>query len=145
MSGSRGGELGLRRRADARCGVGSRVGSESHRESPGDAALLHRKKEIKDVGCGLCQAKKMVGRHLGLTGPKEEKRLAREGKGPGRDSSRLQPPDQDLSPFSLSKTDAIFMGGLQGGSKGSAAVGGARAPPAPPLAPSLSVIQYITQ
>jgi len=75
-SGSRGGELGLRRRADARCGVGSRVGSESHRESPGDAALLHRKKEIKDVGCGLCQAKKMVGRHLGLTGPKEEKRLA---------------------------------------------------------------------
>jgi hypothetical protein len=34
------------------------------------------------------------------------------------------------------------MGGLQGGSKGSAAVGGARAPPAPPLAPSLNQISW---
>ena len=54
-------------------------------------------------------SKKMVGRHPGLTGPKEE-RPASEGKSPGRDYSRLQPPDQDLSPSSLSKTDATFMG-----------------------------------
>jgi len=60
-------------------------------------------------GLWAVSSEKLVGCHLGLTGPKEE-RLASEGKSPGRDSSRLRPPDQDLSPSSLSKTDAIFMG-----------------------------------
>ena len=63
----------------------------------------------KGGGLWAVSSEKLVGRHLGLTRPKE-KRLASEGKSPGRDSSRLQPPDQDLSPSSLSKTDAIFMG-----------------------------------